>query len=204
MCWRLFRPRRMGLRSERGSGLVEAAFVAPVFFALLLGGIEGGVVFYERLTVNNMSMAGVRSASGQGNDVLADYQVLRSIQTAEGGMAGGQINMIVVYRATSSSDRVPVGCKTASVATTCNRYVSADLAKDVSQFGCTGPPGPSTKIDNAWCPTGRKTALSGAGGPPDYIGVYVEAQHRELTGVFGDNVVLRSDSVFRMEPRTLT
>jgi len=172
-----------------------------VFLALLLAAIEGGIVFYERLSVHSMSLAGARSASGQGSDVLADYQVLRSAQAAQGGMAGGQINMVVVYKASAWSDHVPAGCKTASVAGSCNRYVSADLTKDATQFGCTGSP---AKIDNPWCPSGRRTALSGTYGPPDYVGVYVEAQHRDLTGFLGPNILLHSDTVFRLEPRTLS
>jgi hypothetical protein len=193
--------RRRG--GERGSLLVEAAFVVPIFLALLIGAIEGGFIFYERLTVNNMSMSGARAASGMGSDVLADYHILHSVGTDQSGMAGGQISMIVVYKAVGSASVVPAGCRSASVANSCNRYVGADLTKDATQFGCTGPPGPTTKIDNAWCPTGRKTALGGANGPPDYVGVYVEAQHANLTGMFGKSVTLRSDTVYRMEPRTL-
>lgn len=191
-------------RGEHGTALLEAAFVTPVFLMLLFAVIEGGIGFYERLTVAHMSLAGARSASGQGNEVLADYYVLRSARSGSGGLAGGQITAIVVYRATGPDNQVPSSCKSASVAGVCNRYTAPDLAKDVTEFGCTGPPGPATKIDASWCPTTRKTALSGPGGPPDYIGVYVAALHRDVTGVLGESITLHSDSVFRMEPRTLT
>ncbi|MGH9190056.1 MAG: TadE/TadG family type IV pilus assembly protein [Acidimicrobiales bacterium] len=183
--------------------MLEAAVVTPVFLVLLLGVIEGGLLFYERLSVANMSLAGARSASAQGTDILADLQVLRTIGSGASG-PNSQIRSVVVYRATSPTDRVPVGCKTASVLNSCNRYVAADLAKDTTQFGCVGPPGPTTKIDSYWCPNTRKTALSGAQGPPDYIGVYVEAAHEDMTGIFGRTVTLRTDTIIRMEPRTLT
>lgn len=189
---------------ETGAALLEAAFVVPIFLALLLAGIEGGFVFYERLSVHNMSLAGARSASGHGAEILADYQALQSVEDSFGGMTGGQLTMVVIYKATGPEGSVPAACKTSSVATSCNRYVAADLARDSSQFGCTGPPGPVTKIDNSWCPATRKTALAGSNGPPDYVGVYVEAEHEDLTGLFGDMVTLRSDTVFRLEPRTLT
>lgn len=201
----MFPPRRSyHAGCERGSAVLEAALVVPVFLVLLLAAIEGGFIFYERLTMRNISLAGARSASGQGNDVLADYHALRSIQSSFGGLTGGQLTMIVVYRAAGPGAAVPVNCKTASLAGVCNRYGPADLAKDSSQFGCTGPPGPTTKIDNSWCPTTRKAALTGTGGPPDYVGVYVEAQHRDVTGLFANTIILRSDTVFRLEPRTLT
>ena len=188
---------------ECGAALLEAAFVAPLVILLLFAVLEGGVAFFERLTVANMSLAGARSGSGQGSEALADYQLLRAMRTGS-GMDTERINTVVVYRATGPADTVPNACRSASVASLCNRYVAADIVKDVAHFGCTGPPGPETKIDAYWCATARKTAISGPGGPPDYIGVYVEVLHRDLTGILGDGIVLRSDSIMRMEPRTLT
>jgi hypothetical protein len=35
-----------------------------------------------------------------------------------------------------------------------------------------------------------------------YIGVYVEMQHRYVTGFFGASVTIRDTSVVRIEPRT--
>lgn len=190
--------------SERGTALIEAAIITPVFLALLLAAIEAGMAFYERLSVANMALAGARTASGQGNEALADHYVLQSVLSHSGGMSTSRVNSIVVYRATAPSDEVPNACKTGSVAGTCNRYVAADLAKDATQFGCAGPPGPTTKIDSSWCPTARRTALGGPNGPPDFVGVYVEAVHDDLTGTFGRGLVLRSDRIIRIEPRTLT
>jgi hypothetical protein len=189
---------------ERGTALVEAAIVTPLFFALLFAVIEGGMAFYERLSVANMALAGARTASSQGNEALADYYVLQSVGAHGGGVSAGRINSIVVYRATAPGAEVPSACKLASVVDTCNHYVGTDLAKDATQFGCLGPPGPTTKIDRYWCPTTRRTALGGPNGPPDFIGVYVEALHDDLTGIFGRSLVLRSDRIIRTEPRTLT
>jgi hypothetical protein len=207
------RTRRFGamrrLRSERGASLVEAAIVAPLVFLLIYGVMETGYAFFGRLTVNNMSVVAARSGSGEANDVLADFAILQAVKSGATGMGTSNINVVVVYRATSPDDRVPTDCKAASVTNTpttrgCNRYVSADLALDVDQFGCVGPPGPSTKKDSYWCPTTRKTALQGTGGPPDYIGVYVEAEHDNLTGLLGDSFTFTTDTVIRIEPRTLT
>lgn len=186
---------------ERGSALLETAFVAPLFLLLLLASIEGGTAFFERLSVANAALAGARSASGQGNEALSDFNVLRSMRT--GGPAGAEFTMIVIFKATGPDSAVPGACRTSSIASLCNRYVPADFTRPSTDFGCTGPPGPATKIDAYWCPTGRKIALSGPKGPPDHVGVYVEAVHGNLTGVLGE-IVLRSTSVFRMEPWTLT
>ena len=167
-CW------RARMRGHSGNSVLEAAFVVPLFLLLLFGVIEGGYGLHEKLSVTNMSLVGARSASGNGADLNADYLMLLSVNGGAGGVAASQVKSIAVYKASSPTAVVPTACKTASVAGVCNHYTGADLAKAATEFGCVGPPGPAIKIDSAWCPTGRKTALNGANGPPDYIGVYVE------------------------------
>ncbi len=195
------RCRRPGRRGERGAVLVEAAFVLPVLLILILALMDGAYLIYSRLSVSNMSLSGARNGSTQGNDALADFYVLKAVSRGSGGVPASDIRTVVVYKATDPGTPVPAGCKTASVSGTCNRYVGADLAKAVDGFGCTGTP---TKIDSSWCPTARKVALSGSGGPPDYLGVYVEVVRAELTGIFGRSSTLSATSVIRLEPRTKT
>lgn len=203
------RRRRIGARSERGAALVEGAILLPLLFTLVFGVMEAGYAWFGRSTVNNMSVVGARSGSGEANEVLADYAILSAIEDGAAGIGTGNLTMIVVYRATGPGDRVPSACRTASVTNSaevrgCNRYTAADLAKGPDDFGCVGPPGPATKIDSHWCPTTRKTALQGAAGPPDYIGVYVEVVHHNLTGLDWPSFTFAQDTVMRIEPRTLT
>ena len=192
------------MAGEAGNSLLESALVVPLFFLLLFGVIEGGYSLHEKLSVTNMSLVGARSGAGNGADLTADYQILRAVDGGAGGVARSQVTSLVVYKASVPTAVVPTACKTASVASVCNHYTGADLGKAVTEFGCTGPPGPVTKIDSFWCPGGRKTALSGVNGPPDYIGVYVKATHRNFTGVLGTGLTFTSDTVLRIEPRTLT
>lgn len=176
---------------------------------LLFGVIEWGYAFHDRLTVGNMSVAGARSASGEADDVLADHRILQVIGKNSASMPASKITTIVIYRATGPDDKVPDACKTASVTNTattrgCNRYTGADLALGSDAFGCVGPPGPLQKIDRYWCPTTRKTALlAGTNGPPDYVGVYVRGEHQNFTGFFGGSYTFTSDTVIRIEPRSL-
>jgi hypothetical protein len=195
--------------TERGAALVEAAIVAPLLFLLIYGVMEIGYAFFGRETVNNMSVVGARAGSSEANNVLADHTILQAVRHGSTGIGTNGVDVVVVYRATGASDRVPTACKTASVVNTpttrgCNRYDKSDLLLDSDQFGCVGPPGPAVKIDHYWCPTTRKTAVQGAQGPPDYVGVYVQAQHKNLTGVLGDHFTFETDTVMRIEPRTLT
>ncbi len=172
--------------------------------------MELGYAYFGKLTVEHMSIAGARSASGSANDYLSDFNTLQSINDAKTSMGASSINKIVIYRAASPSDRVPTACKSGPVTNTstvrgCNYYTGADLALASTQFGCVGPPGPTTKKDNYWCPTTRKSALqsTNGNGPPDYVGVYVEATHRNLIGLFGKTFTFSNDTVIRIEPRTL-
>jgi Flp pilus assembly protein TadG len=201
---------RLTRARERGAILVEAAIIAPIAIALVFGAMELGYAYYGKLTVEHMSIAGARAASGSANDYLADYNMLQAVSDAKTGMGASSINKIVIYRATGPGDRVPTACKSGSVVNTsttrgCNYYTGADLALASSQFGCVGPPGPTTKKDASWCPTTRKSALlsSNGNGPPDYVGVYVVGTHNNLVGLFGKSFTFSNDTVIRIEPRTL-
>jgi hypothetical protein len=195
---------------ERGAILVEAAIIAPIAIALVFGAMELGYAYYGKLTVEHMSIAGARAASGSANDYLSDYNTLRAVGDAKTGMGASSITKIVIYRATGPTDRVPTACKTAAVANSsgtrgCNFYTGADLSLASTDFGCVGPPGPSVKKDNYWCPTTRKSALlsTNGNGPPDYVGVYVVGIHKNLIGLFGKTFTFSNDTVIRIEPRTL-
>jgi hypothetical protein len=195
---------------QRGAVLVEAALLTPIVLLLVFGTMEMGYAFYGKLTVNHMSVAGARAASGGANDVLSDYHMLEAVEDAATGMASSDISLIVVYRAATSDDRVPSGCLTSSITDSpsvrgCNRYTAADLDLAESEFGCVGPPGPTIKVDSYWCPTDRKSALlaDAGNGPPDYVGVYVKAEYHNLFGLFGETFTFTSDTVIKIEPRAL-
>jgi TadE-like protein len=193
---------------ERGAVLVEAAIITPILIVLVFGTMEMGYAYYGKLTVEHMSVAGARAASGSANDYQGDYNTLQAVNQAKTGMGASSITKIVVYRASAPGDRVPPACKTAAVTNSagvrgCNFYTGSDLSRPSTDFGCIGPPGPALKIDRFWCPGNRKAALSGANGPPDYVGVYVEGVHKNLVGLFGKTFTFTNDTVIRIEPRTL-
>lgn len=54
--------RRNNLRSENGQAAVEFALVVPVLLLLLLGIIQGGIVFHNYLTVTDAARAAARQA----------------------------------------------------------------------------------------------------------------------------------------------
>jgi Flp pilus assembly protein TadG len=190
--------RRKGARGERGSALVEAAFITPLVFLVIFGILEFGWAFHDKLTVGNMSQSGARAASTQGNDPLADYQFVQAVDKAASALPRGQIQYVVLYKAASATDHVPASCTGGtSQSAVCNVYVPANFAAPSTQFGCG-----ATALDRFWCPTSRKVASTAAtGGPPDYVGVYVKVRHDTVTRLFGTGWTFTEDTVAREEAR---
>lgn len=183
---------------ERGATLVEFAVVAPLFFALIFAVIEFGLAFNSYLGVANTSRTSARVASAMANEPEADYAVLRSVVKSSSSMVRGEIQRIVVFRAATPDSPVPADCRTATVGVfgSCNVYLPPNFADPESAYGCGG-----IRLDRFWCPTARKVAITGAQGPPDYIGVWVQAEHGMLTGFFGSNRTITDQTVMRIEPR---
>lgn len=186
-------------KGERGAALVEAALITPVFLLLLFGVFEWSYAFLDRLTIKNASLSAARVASSEGLNGSADYNILQTAKRSSAAIRSGQVQLVVVYEASSYSASVPAGCLTASQVGSCNRYTGSDFNAPLSSFGCgTG------KLDNAYCPTTmRKVAQGGPNGPPDYVGVYIQGLHNNVTGLFGESVTFKSDTVIRLEPARL-
>lgn len=201
--------RQPGRGKERGASLVEAAFITPVFFTLIFGIFEVGLLFRNSLTTNNAAQQGARSASVSGNDPDADYLIIRSIDHGMQAMNLQDLDFVVVFKADGPTDTVPAACLTASqtydaanpAAPACNRYTAADFFKEIEDpvtgvatgnFRCE-----PAAIDRYWCPSDRSTSLTAG---TDYLGVYVQTNHRFITGLFAANRDLSETRIIRLEP----
>ncbi len=107
---------------------------------------------------------------------------------------------------------MPTACKTGATGSTtsgseCNVYIGANLATAIAggiapvAWSNAQPASGSNPI--AYYPSSaRKVHRDAAtGGPPDYVGVYVEVLHPWVTGLFGQNVTLSDTSVTQLEPQ---
>ncbi len=91
----------------------------------------------------------------------------------------------------------------------CNTYRNGDLflaledalGNETDTFGCKGRP---TSRDMGWCSIVRKDSVTDSSLPgypgPDYVGIYVQAQHNYLTGFLQDSSTLSSTKIIRIEP----
>lgn len=130
-------------RSERGTTIVEAAFVTPIFLLLVMGVVEGGFYMQTYLGAANAVRAGARSASAAGNDTNADLFIVNSIAKESSAIPRAAIDFIVVYRADDfgatptevGADGVSPGCLAGrAVPGRCNVYTPADFDRAAAQL----------------------------------------------------------------------
>jgi hypothetical protein len=72
-------------------------------------------------------------------------------------------------------------------------------------FGCTDSAQASTKVDCFWQATDRNTTVTPRGvtpvETPDYVGIYIRAEHDYITGVLGSSLTITDASVNLIEPQ---
>ena len=222
-------PAAPGRKRERGVGLVEAAFVTPVFFTMLFGIIEGGMYMNDKLATSNAVRAGAREASAFGADGKADMYTLASVRKQAGALRKDQFEYVVIYKASGYGEKPSTTCMAGtSVTGVCNVYTYSDIQKAFNQiaeedaqaaavaagtvrtvdsskiwFGClTAGTNAGNSPDRYWCPGSRadtRAANNRAG--PDYVGIYVKIKHPWLTKLFGSNQAISDQSVIQIEPR---
>lgn len=185
---------------SRGAALIEAAFVTPVFMLLVLGVMEIGLVMNDDLALAHTVRAGTRVASASGNDIYADYGIIKAVVRESSALPREQIKLIVVYRATRYGEEPSASCKAgmsqtlSSSGTACNVYTPASFDIPKSRWGCLD----AESLDRYWCPDDRVVARTAG---PDYVGVWMKVEHEWITKMFGSVATLTDQSVIRLEPR---
>ncbi|MCU1499356.1 MAG: hypothetical protein JWM47_3309 [Acidimicrobiales bacterium] len=200
-------------QENRGFALVEAAFVTPVFFALVFSIVEMGLAVNDYLAVSSTVRAGSRLSSASGNEPKADLYTILAVSRESSAITRSDIVRVVVYRPSAFGEEPSASCQAGTPTPgVCNVYTPADFTKAEIQvteetqaqaqnrainpskvsFGCG-----ATSPDRYWCPTTRKVTLSGTG--PEYVGVWMKMDHRWITN--SGVKTLTDQSVIRLEPR---
>lgn len=182
---------RCDRRRERGAVLVEAALMLPLALLILFGIIEYGLAFKNAQTVLAATRNGARTAAAQPRE--ADYHT-SAAEAVRGALlnafSGGQIQRLVIYKAdpstgdpTDATDPDDPWTCTAN----CYRFTWNQSLGTWVDTGATSWPGSSQ-------------AACGGVADTDYVGVWVQARHDYLTGLFGSSRTLRERTVMRLEP----
>ncbi|MCC6226710.1 MAG: pilus assembly protein [Microthrixaceae bacterium] len=178
---------------------MEAAIGSILVVTLIFGVIEFGLAFKDYLSMSAAVRDGARVASTLGSTTSTDYDVIQQIKRRMVAVDSNQIERIVVFKASSPSstiESVNAACKTTSITNVCNSYSAADLSRPSTDFVGSG----SAK-DVAWPPASREDTLSG---PPDYVGVWVQISHQNITGLINVAETYSDEVVMRIEPATIS
>jgi hypothetical protein len=104
------RPRRLRCRGDEGAVLVEAAMVMPVLFLVLFGIFEFSGAMSSNNGASHTIRAGARVESAAANDPMADQAALARMATESAGLGDDEIDYIVIWHASSTSESPPANC----------------------------------------------------------------------------------------------
>jgi hypothetical protein len=194
--------RRRG--SARGAAAVEAALVTPILLILVFGIVEMALLMRDDVALTSAVRMGGRMASanaGQGpagddatgacaapctpaSSPMLAVSAASAIQRAGSAMPKDSIQKLWIYKANDKGYPGSDGSTAWTCATNCVEYKWV-AASD--KFGYVRGSWPSTSI----------YACAGA---PDRVGVYMQAKHDFVTGLFWQTTDLDDHAVFTFEP----
>lgn len=191
----------------RGAALLEAAIVVSLLLVLAFGAAEIGLLWRDTNRIEHSVQAAGRVGSNAANSRLADLHLLESLEGSLQGLTGGEVERVVVFKATAADGDVPNGCVIVDVASTpmsshgvpntCNVYSREQLegAAEVN-FGAGNTTCVSGDWDANFCPTARQRGSSNA----TYLGVFVRTIYEPITSVLAGDVTIDRTTVYRLEP----
>lgn len=196
--------------------MVEFALALPFMMLIAMGIVEMGVGWMTTNDVNSVARDAARTGTSAPAYLTADRSMLRSIGAGLSPKELTGLKRVIVFKASNANADVPASCLALSpssgspgsargVSGVCNVYgpgaVNYVLANpgDLTYFGGIEGSGCGSRINQNWCPATRNHSQSTDN--LDYLGVYVEIEHKSLTHFgFGDMTIHRT-SVFRLEPK---
>jgi hypothetical protein len=207
----MLRARRRS-RREDGAVAVEAALVIPLLCLLVFGMIEFAFVMRDYAGVSSMVRTGARIAStgadhGQGDcdtDAAAPpcapastpalaQEAADAIQRSGSVSDPDMINYILVYKANNQG--YPGADGNTTMPTSCSGYSNCVMytwRAAIDRFRYNS---------GTWQSTSISACFPGSSGHPmDRVGVYMNATHPMMTGLFGATIGIRDRAVMDFEP----
>jgi TadE-like protein len=199
-------------RREDGAVAVEAALVIPLLCLLVFGMIEFAFVMRDYASVSSMVRTGARIAStgadhGPGDcdtDPAAPpcapastpalaQEAADAVQRSGAISNPGMINYILVYKANNQGYPGPDGNTT--MPSSCAGYSNCVMYKWRTNIGRF------RYASGSWASTSISACFPGSTGHPmDRVGVYMDATHTMMTGLFGTSIGMHDHAVMDFEP----
>lgn len=180
--------------------LVEAALVLPVMITIVLGILEFGLMFGNYSSAVSSTRSGARVGAALYSQALAGAQ-----ETAQQTAAIGEIVAATEADLKAMNNATPVGMAIYKVDPSrgdggpTGGFPGPDLAGGCTsrciRFTWNGSKMVRQSTAQQWADP-QRCALASV----DSIGVFVEVQHRFITGIFGTSKRLTGHTVMRLEP----
>ena len=171
------------VRRDRGATLVEAAVVFPLLFLVLFVLVEFGWAFKDSLSVGHAAREAARAGATFGNDIHANFLVLKEIEEVMDPVGIAQGLRVRIYNP--------------EVGGLFDNYVF----QDGYALGCNWNPcpDPDSSFYNApsWLPATRDIAAPFT----DRIAVSITFRHRWITSLFATTSDFTKDVDFQIEPQ---
>lgn len=198
---------------DRGLAMVEMAIVAPFLAMMMAGIVEYGTMWRDNQTLSSSTRAATRVVSNLGDNHLADYEGILSLNSGLSSIDGFTLEHVLIYDASSLDGEPHPSCFSASGTPQdsngwCNHYTGAEIATIAASLcdpSCTDfqdtPTTCAGSLTWAFCPqTARETSqIIGL----TSVGVWVQIQRDYFTGIFpGNGVTMTDKTVMKVEPET--
>lgn len=213
--------RRLRRRDERGAAAVEAALITPLLVLLVFGIIEFSFVLRDYTVVSSDVRNAARIAStgaGDGPGTCDTYTgaptctpasspalaqaAADAIQREGSAMPTNNINYILVYQANSKGYPCSSSACTdtgTTMPTNCSGY--SNCVRFTWQPNANAGAGAFRYTDGTWNSSTISACFPGnSTNPLDRVGVYMNASHKMMTGLFGSSVTITDHATFDFEP----
>ena len=169
--------------------MVEFALVAPMFFFIVFGGIELGLMFRSYLALENLSRSAARIVSIERDNPDADQAIIDRISQQVDPLQG-EVQSITIFHTDSLDGEVPPACtSTGSFGNSCNTYVF-DTPGDFTSLRSNGALGyPSQPTAAAGPNPAHPGRVAG-----DNVGIHIVFEYTYATGFF-DTLTLSTTTV---------
>lgn len=163
----------------------------PLLFFLTFGMLEFGLYWQQSHTLNDAARSGARLGATLAREANYSAAVVdRVSEVVENGFTSETAFYLTIYKADPATGEPYVGT-VKDCMVDCFRFAWDDNS---GTFVDQGAPGWDA-LDQAAC---------GTTGHNDYMGVYTEGTWSSVTGMFGDDRLIRERSVLRLEPVPLS
>jgi hypothetical protein len=180
-------------RREGGAAMVEMAVVLPLLLLLVIGILEYGLLFGEKLTIAAATSSATRTGATMGQEDTADIRILEAV---EAGLYSQVDSEVLISVEIFLADEVTG----ARVASKVNTYVF-DSSVSCKWIPCPDPLDPSFAYGGSWVPEDRNTTLFPGGGGLDVLGVEVTYFHDSITDLIpGVSRAFHERALVRLEP----